>query len=96
MQSFITALVTYFACDGAATERMLSQSEATRCAEAYEAVKVSFLSDEERRALAEGPSARAGALRTGYRRFRNWMAQNPERVGRLREVARASGGGRVL
>lgn len=90
MQSFITALVTYFACDGAASERMLNAHEAQECARSYEAVKVSFLSEEERRALLDGPSARTDVLLKGYRRFRNWMAQNPERVGELREAARVT------
>ena len=96
MQYFITALVTYFACDGAASERMLSQQEAEYCARRYEAVKVSFLSDAERRALDEGPAARAAALQAGYRRFRDWMAQNPERVDRLRRAARVAGHERVM
>ena len=91
MQSFITALVAYLACDGAASAHPLSQEEALDCARSYETVKVSFLSDEERRALDEGPAARAAALRTAYRRFSAWMADNPERVGRLRGLARGMG-----
>lgn len=85
MHAFFTALVTYLACDGISEARVMSSTEVLFCARSYEAVKVSFLSNEERQALNEGPAARAAALQRGYRRFSDWKARNPKRVGELRQ-----------
>jgi hypothetical protein len=93
MQYFMTALVTYLACDGAATQRMLSQDEALHCARSYETVKVSFLSETEQRELSEGLAERSAVLLKGYWRFRDWMARHPDKVRRLRESAHAIQGG---
>lgn len=95
MHSFFTALVAYLACDGMAAERMLDPDEALTCAKSYEAVKVSFLSDEERRALKDGPEARAEALRAGYRRYSAWLQSNSGEVAGLRTSLRAEMANRI-
>ena len=84
MSSFIAALVAYFACDGIATERLLTQDEAKECAKSYRAVKAAFLSESERAALSDGPTVQAAALRKGYMRFCDWKMRNPEQVRQLR------------
>lgn len=96
MQYFITALVTYFACDGATAGRMPSQEEAEHRVRSSEADMVSLRSDEERRALRSEPAADAATLRTGYRRFQDRMAQSPIWAGRFFHAVRAFGRGKVL
>jgi len=88
MSTFVAVLVAYFACDGIASERLLTQEEAQRCVKSYEAVKEAFLSDKERAALSDGSVQRASALRAGYRRFCDWKLQNPEQVQKFRRLAR--------
>lgn len=88
MTSFFAALVAYFACDGIATERLLTQDEAQDCVKSYRAVKAAFLSESERVALSDGPSVEAAALRKGYLRFYDWKMRNPEQVRQLRLIAR--------
>ncbi len=88
MSSFFAALVAYFACDGIATERLLTQEEAQQCAKSYRAVKAAFLSESERAVLSDGPSVEAAALRKGYLRFCDWKMRNPEQVRQLRLMSR--------
>ncbi len=88
MSSFFAALVAYFACDGIATERLLTQDEARKCARSYRAVKAAFLSEEERADLSDGPIVQAAALRKGYLRFCDWKMCNPEQVRQLRLTSR--------
>lgn len=88
MSSFFAALVAYFACDGIATERLLTQDEAQKCVRSYQAVKAAFLSEEERADLSGGPTAQTAALRKGYLRFCDWKMRNPEQVRQLRLMSR--------
>lgn len=85
MSDIIGLLAVYYACDQAAIHGRLAAAEIARCAEAYETVKISFLSDAERTefGLAEGPR-RATLDRSAYHRFKTWEDGHPALVRALR------------
>lgn len=85
MTSFLAALALHYACDAAARRTMLSQAEAAACSQAYETVKLRFLTPEETAEIRRASlSDRAGLMALAYQRFKAWEASNPEDVQRAK------------
>ncbi|SPH17060.1 hypothetical protein DEA8626_00574 [Defluviimonas aquaemixtae] len=91
MSDFFGVMAFYYACDQAAINGRLAAADIARCAEAYETVKIRFLSDEERAefGLANGPR-RAALDRSAYRRFKSWEEDHPGLIRALRNGERLS------
>ncbi len=84
MQDFLFLLAFYYGCDLAVIENRLSGSELAACLAAYETVKLSFLTDEERDAFATLSLAeRLPLSQTGYLRFKAWERDNSGIVAEL-------------
>jgi len=65
----------YDRCSTVAESRMLSPDKASRCAQAYQAIKLSFLSSKDRRSLAgAAPVERAALLAKAYAAYVSWRA----------------------
>ncbi len=87
MSPILGLLATFFACNAAAVDHPMSMGEAAHCSTAYEELKASFLTPEERAAAAEDAAARAAASKLGHLRLSAWLDRHPEAVREWREVA---------
>lgn len=85
MTDFMLVAALYYACDQAANEARLSASDIIRCSVAYEALKVHFLSEEERLTLSGlGGRDHAVTMQVAYRRFKAWEEEHPHLVDALK------------
>lgn len=87
MNTFLTLLATFYICDAMVVDGPVDHATELRCAAAFETLKISLLTDEERRALEEIGFARGAQTREAYLRFTEWEHDNQELVELFREAA---------
>jgi hypothetical protein len=90
MNTFLTLLATFYVCDAMVAEDALDHADELRCAAAFETLKIGFLSDKEREALAEIGFARGAQTREAFLRFQAWEAGSADLVKLFRDEARTA------
>ncbi len=87
MTPILSLLAAFFACNAAAVDHTMAAGDAMHCSQAYEELKWTFLTEDERAAAAADIDARAEASKLGFRRLSAWLDRHPEAVREWREVA---------
>lgn len=88
MNTFLSVLATFYMCEAMSAEGPLAHDLQLRCAAAFETLELSFLNDDERRAISEIGLSASASSHAGLIRFQEWEADNAEMVSRFMDAAR--------